>query len=109
MTWISETASLIKTPCTVLVMEKNMAKYNQIIETKWKFRWPSVIVVTWISETANVIKILCIVLVIEKNATKNNQRKKITLKTKNNQRKKTTLKANVYSIKRSIPIRRKQY
>ena len=37
MTWISETASLIKTPCTVLVMEKNMAKYNQIIETKWKF------------------------------------------------------------------------
>lgn len=37
MTWISETASLIKTPCTVLVMEKNMAKYNQIIETNLKF------------------------------------------------------------------------
>lgn len=29
--------------------------------------------------------------------------------TKNNQRKKITLKANVYSRKRSIPIRLKQY
>ena len=43
------------------------------------------------------VKIPCIVFVIEKNATKNNQRKKITLK------------ANVYSRKRSILIRLKQY